>query len=844
MIDFLRKYFLFILIVFQTSLYSQVLETKPYSFDLGTQNTNENNISTVLNKDDIYTTEIGYGFTSPVISYFERTNLFLKNLRDRFTYDGVCDKQIGFKIDLPKGKWLFTFWMEPGYEDIPTTQVFINDDEQIINWHQLKPDEEGAVKLSSIYRVIKLECNVENNGLEFNLKGIKDSVRLLGITFIPIPNEVPKEYSDLHDLIFQAGKFGSSVSVSEIKTQIERSLNEDKSNSYLFYWNQEIGFLSEAERFKAFEGWEWATELTDWSIFDRMHQALMLCDAIVEPDYSDLNPLKERTIWSRGKICYDLFLERGGDYQKKIADKDLNELAQIYPNDENVKMLKGVKVDLIDRCDELVTPGNAPNWAVLQREVLNRLADEIAWWVNERQAPNGELGGKIDDDVEILRNWLPMLIYGDENTITGWKKLADAIWNNSRVLNGYSKKIRDVEHSSEFISDSQPALLIISEDTTYRNRLKYTADLFENLWSSKNKFGNRFFKSAWLGAKGIDETPPKNRDIDMNAQALKPLRFLAWVTKDKKYIDLINEWSYSWLKISLSTDKGKPIGIIPASVRGYDEAINGDEPNWYDANMFWHYYDWSNHNGNRILDHLLFTYSITADDSLLIPIELTLKFITDVLSNNPKVKNSEATIGSDEWIVQRFLNSGSFWSNVQNWRILTDNKEYDNLLKNYGSFYIKYLLTKDESELENGLDQILSTLRYNSPLRTKLVMHTDRVRIPGIDHLTAMICGDATHNGSSPFLAASWSNTNENCSILIEEISSKSILVSLYNFDQSEITIGMKIWKLLNGTYRLKQKDLVSEKETIIVITNPGQVFDLKIAPESLTKISITEISD
>lgn len=97
--------------------------------------------------------------------------------------------------------------------------------------------------------------------------------------------------------------------------------------------------------------------------------------------------------------------------------------------------------------------------------------------------------------------------------------------------------------------------------------------------------------------------------------------------------------------------------------------------------MFWHYYDWSNHNGNRILDHLLFTYSITADDSLLIPMELTLKFIKEVLLDNPNVNNSEVTIGSDEWIVQRFLNSGSFWSNVQNWRILTDNKEYDDLLK-------------------------------------------------------------------------------------------------------------------------------------------------------------------
>lgn len=192
----------------------------------------------------------------------------------------------------------------------------------------------------------------------------------------------------------------------------------------------------------------------------------------------------------------------------------------------------------------------------------------------------------------------------------------------------------------------------------------------------------------------------------------------------------------------------------------------------------------------------------------------------------------------------RLLNSGSFWSNVQNWRILTNKNKYDNLLINYGSPYIKYLLTKDETELEKGLYEILSTLRFNTPLRTNLVMHTDRVRIPSVDHLTAMICGDATHNGSSPFLAVSWINTDGKCSILIEENSATSLQMSLYNFDDTEIIVGMKVWKLQNGSYRLSQKDSVNETETIIKITNSGQVLDLKLAPWLLTKISITKISD
>lgn len=330
MIDILRKYFLLLFISFQTSIFSQVLETKPYSFDLGTSNSSVDELSNQLSESDIYTKESGYGFTYQESRSFERTELYLKNLRDEFTYDGICDKQIGFKINLPDGKWWFTFWMEAGYEGVPTTKVFVNDVEQKINWHLLKPDEEGEINLSPVYRVVKLECDIENDILQFNIIGVKDSVRLLGFTFIPFTDIIPANQADINELIYQMGKYNSPVSVTEIKEQVKRRLIEDKTNSYLFYWYQELNFLSEAERFKDFEGWEWATELTGWSIFDRMHQSLMLYDAIVEPDYSDLNPLKEKVIWSRGKICYDLFLERGGDYQKIIADKDLAELVKLF----------------------------------------------------------------------------------------------------------------------------------------------------------------------------------------------------------------------------------------------------------------------------------------------------------------------------------------------------------------------------------------------------------------------------------------------------------------------------------------------------------------------------------
>lgn len=251
LIYIIRKYFLFLVIVFQSSIYSQVSETKPYSFDLGSSNSSVNELSTQLSKSDIYTNESKYGFTDVVSNSFLREKLYSNNLRDEFTYDGVCDKQIGFKINLPNGKWWFTFWMEVGYEDVPTTKVFVNNVEQKINWHQLKPDEEGAIKLSQIYRVVNLECDIENDVLQFNLVGDKDSVRLLGFTFIPFTAQIPANYADINEIIYQAGKYNSPVSVTEIKAQIKRKLIEDKTDSYLFYWYQQLSLLAEAERFKS-----------------------------------------------------------------------------------------------------------------------------------------------------------------------------------------------------------------------------------------------------------------------------------------------------------------------------------------------------------------------------------------------------------------------------------------------------------------------------------------------------------------------------------------------------------------------------------------------------------------
>ena len=42
---------------------------------------------------------------------------------------------------------------------------------------------------------------------------------------------------------------------------------------------------------------------------------------------------------------------------------------------------------------DLEVPESAPDWAVAQRELLEKLSHIIAFWVDERQAPDGQFGG-------------------------------------------------------------------------------------------------------------------------------------------------------------------------------------------------------------------------------------------------------------------------------------------------------------------------------------------------------------------------------------------------------------------------------------------------------------------
>lgn len=805
-------------------------QSKPILFDFGPVNSNLNPLSISIDEKSVFNSADGYGWILPPVHSFERKKLKTTTLRNDLTIDGVTGKEIEFKTKIQPGRWWITFWMEAGNDYTNSASLKINSTDRGINWFRVKAGELGESEYMNLYRVYNSLIEIEGNEFLFNLKGGKDSIRVLALSLIPYEEPVTELHFKIERLIKEAGKYKSKISLNDLNRYLSEQVILYPDDSYIRYvWNQTL-LMAEADRLNNMMGWEWASQMTGLGIFDRLHQTICLLDAQIEHDYNRRNPFRERALWMRGKLGYDLNLQRGGKHEKEMAASDLAELQNLYPDDENLLMLNGAKINQPDYCDFLPAEPQAPEWSLLQRELICRLSSEIKWWVTERQAPNGELGGKLGDDVELLRWWTPFLLSGNKYAITGWKKLADEVWKSPKVYKGYSKFPIDVEHAAEFISDSTPELLFVDSDSTYYKRLLYTADYFQNLWSAKNKFGRRFFKSAWFGSTEVDERPPRNRDVDYNTRALKPLRYLAWSSRKPEFINLLNEWSEAWLHASLSTEKNKPEGLLPSSVRWYDEAVNGDGLTWYKSDMLWDYFDWKHSAGSMILDQMFFTYTLNNNSKLLQPIILSL----DLIKNNiDRIGDNDYEPGSEIWAANTLIGIKNYWEVVGKWRLATENRNYDSILLKYGNDYTKFRISGDYKYLIKGLSGALEEIRYNTPLRTTLALHTDRVRTGGADLLKAMLTGDGTPEGSSPYYAVTWQNTGNNFTALVTDSDKDKLSIEIYLFGREEINVIASVWQLQNGEYDLLYKSRNGEilKKNRVVINKVGQKIDIVITP-------------
>ena len=757
----------------------------------------------------------------------------LEGIRKPAERTGVLAQRLSFTLHVEPGEWIIQFTCDAGFEEISTQKVEINDRIMTSGWQEFRPPPVPRESLMSHFRVWQNRIQVSQDEISITIEGGKDSVRLLEAKLFRLEPVHSIEHSWIMDQLSELGIFSArNRSLEPLADELNR--RRASGDPWYHFWYTQVDLLRRAEWIFESAGWEWAKRQTGMSMIQRAQQGVMLLDPLLHIDYQ---PLDERARWRRAKFLFDLDLEYVHFREREAAQADLLILAERYPQSDLLRMYRGERLKSTIPGDGDVTPdATAPAWSRLQLKALGRLRALVHYWILERQASNGELGGKLGDDVEALRFMLPLLYLGDSITISGWKKLADAVWYSDEVEDGFARHIDDVEHAAEFISDTGPPLVLVTDDTAYHQRILLTRKHMLDLWTDTNSLGHRHFKSSWLSATALDERPPRNRDVPYNSRAVQPLRYwLKVYPEDSLAQRLLTEWAMAWWTASQRTEKNKPLGVVPASIRLHDMALNGDEPNWYDANMFWDYYNWSGE--YFMLDHFLFMASCLRDESLVLP----LNQILEIIENH----NSQASAnpGTEAWVANQYLKSRGFWSVIGQWRLGFQDKRFDSLLVARGPAYIKYKLTGDESYLATDLNELVSRTDYNWPMMTEEVYYTDRVlathqqeggSLPW-EVLTAMLTGEVVRNGISPYAQITWQETFPGFTALLQEHSSQHLEIDVYHHLSTTQVASFKIWELEQGNYELSENGKVSRE---IAIHKKGQKVSIHCQP-GLNKIQI-----
>ncbi|HEV58251.1 MAG TPA: hypothetical protein ENN87_12285 [Phycisphaerales bacterium] len=492
----------------------------------------------------------------------------------------------------------------------------------------------------------------------------------------------------------------------------------------------------------------------------------------------------------------------------------LRKYAAAFPENRIARMYLGEPITAPKRYDAV--PG-APDWAVWQRESLERLADIVEWWIDNRMRDNGEYGGGWGDDCEMWRWWVPVLIGFDSPKIAAaQERFSDALMSQSHMKSGYTTRMSDVEHTAEDSADViTPMMHLRPDDELWMRRAVRLAELMRDRWTGRNERGQLQFKSTYFTAHKVDDDAQRACDTVYHPRAVQPALLYWQRTGDPKLTELFGDWMSTWVDAAARAERGKPAGIIPSAIHWPDGQVGGLGKDWFDPRNHGEYtlYLWPSAM-SMMTDTLLLTWRMTGDEKYLEPIRSMAAVLLETLENPPK---TEPKPGSVAWCAQRM---GGLANTLAKYRFLTGRDEFDRLLERTMSPYMRYRMRGDRGPMTETLRQTAEALRVNFEGYTSEVRYTDRVlRFPTLFGkgmlaepaepsytpntllLYCMATGDPGDAGYFPLNAVRWLTGPREIAVLVTDSGPRTLEADLFHFGQAPREMTAELYLLEPGRY-------------------------------------------
>lgn len=517
---------------------------------------------------------------------------------------------------------------------------------------------------------------------------------------------------------------------------------------------------------------------------------------------------------------------------------------------------------------EYEAPANAPAWAVYQREALERLADIVHWWIDNRMRPNGEYGGGWGDDCEMWRQWVPVLIaFEDPKIVWAQETFSNRLMEQPHLRGGYHNHMTDVEHTAEDLSDAlTPMMHLDPSNPAWEARALRLAELMESLWTGINRRGFLQFKSTYFTADDVDSSPARACGTVYHPRAMQPA-LLYWMrTGDPGLGRLFSAWLDTWADAAAREERGKPAGALPTAVHWPEGHVGGTGENWWQPENYpTPLYDFPSAM-YMMTKTLLLAHHMTGAERYLEPIRSMARIRMEFLAG----PDPDAPAGSRAWCGARLDNLAE---TVAKYRFLTGSREFDALLERENAPYARYRMEGDIQPLEEGLKRCAEALRVNFPGFTSEVRYTDRVfrfpalygpgfifeegaaaaagwiekgiMAPGVNHLSLLYetaTGDPGDIRYFPMNAARWLTPPRDIAALVTESARDRFSARLYHFGTGPRDMGAETLWLAPGEYRFRlygaRSGRVFERKSV-EIAGPGARIDFTLPGRTLCGIEI-----
>jgi len=499
----------------------------------------------------------------------------------------------------------------------------------------------------------------------------------------------------------------------------------------------------------------------------------------------------------------------------------LREAQEAFPENRIISMYLGT--DLPWPASRALQPDpQAPRWANLQREGLEKMTGVIHWWIDERQLPNGEYGGGWNDDCEMWRWQAPVLVgFEDPKLNEAQARFSRGMFDLPRMDAGYMGSeddiIDDVQHSSEYSCDTiTPMMHLRPEAQVWKQRALQLTNLMRSLWAGRNERGFLQFKSAFLNADEIDERPRHACDTLCHTRVTQPTLLLWQRTGDEALGELFTDWMDTWVDATARAERGKPAGVVPPAIHWPDGHVGGVGDQWWYPEIFPDRevsspFTWPGKMSN-MLNTLLLTADMTGDEKYVEPIR-SMARVWEKHAGRSTSEHPEP--GSEAWCAQRM--EDFLPAVLAKYRVLAGDTQFDALWRSDADGYASYRFAGDRQALEEGLTENAEAFRKNFPAFTSEVCYTDRVLSfdsnyqkyyaseplprsrPGL--LYSAVTGDPGGAGYFPMNAVRWLTEPREIAALVTEAGEERFAAELYHFGEEPREMGARFYLLSPGTY-------------------------------------------